>query len=72
VSDTVQASVLNAEFAAIERANYPWLKGWNYWVGAGGPGYGGNTNLMSGGAGSWRARPASSIVSDFYRFQLAK
>ena len=72
VSDATQASVLSAEFAAIERANYPWLKGWNYWVGAGGPAYGGNTNIISGSTGSWRVRAASSVLSDFYRFQLAK
>jgi hypothetical protein len=72
VSDAAQASVLSAEYAVIEQANYPWLKGWNYWVGAGGEGYGGYTNIMSGGIGRWRLRPASSVLSDFYRFQLAK
>jgi hypothetical protein len=71
VSDANQTAVLHAEFAAIERANYPWLKGWNYWVGAGGPGYGGYTNILSGRTGNWTVRPAGSELSSFYHSQLA-
>ena len=63
VSDATQSTVLQAEYAAIEQMNPPWLKGWNYWVGAGGPGHGGYTNILKGSTGNWTVRAAGSELS---------
>jgi hypothetical protein len=61
VSDEVQHAVLAAEFAMLATLEY--LVGVNYWVGAGGPGYGGYTNIFAGTRGNWRLRPAAAAVS---------
>jgi hypothetical protein len=71
VSDANQAAVLQAEFAAIEQMNPPWLKGWNYWVGAGGPGYGGYTNILKGTTGNWRPRAAGTVLKNFFAWARA-
>lgn len=70
VSDATQHAVLSAEYTAIENAGYPWIAGWNYWVGAGGAAYGGYTNLFTGSTGSWSLRPAAADVSAFYAVEL--
>ena len=72
VADGIQADVLTSEYTAVAQASYPWLRGWNYWVGAGGPGRGGYTNIFSGGTGNWTARPAAQALARFYQFELAK
>jgi hypothetical protein len=38
----------------------------NYWVGAGGAGHGGYTNIFSGSAGNWTLRPAASDLANFF------
>jgi hypothetical protein len=65
LSDTVQAAVLRAEIAALEQI--PYLKGLNYWVDAGGPGYGGYTNLYRLVRGKWTARQAASVLATAYQ-----
>jgi hypothetical protein len=66
VSDAVQHAVLSAEYTAIKHAAYPWLAGWNYWVGAGGAGTGGYTNIFKGSTGNWSRRPAAVDLAAFY------
>jgi hypothetical protein len=65
VSDEVQNAVLAAEFAMLATLEY--LAGVNYWVGAGGSGYGGYTNIFTGTRGNWRLRPAATTVSHGFR-----
>lgn len=64
VNDNTQARVLKAQLD--ELSQLPYLIGVNYWVGAGGPGYGGYTNLFNGSAGKWTLRPAANVVNRFY------
>jgi len=65
VSDTTQAKVLAAEFAALERL--PYIVGLNYWVDAGGPQYGGYTNLYTLSKGTWKPRAAAAVLAGAYR-----
>ena len=64
VDDTTQASVLNAEITAI--TPYSQIVGLNYWVGAGGPGYGGYTNIFTGTRGDWQARPSAADLAQYF------
>jgi hypothetical protein len=64
VDDTVQAAVLNAEINAI--TPYSQVIGLNYWVGAGGSGYGGFTNIFSGSRGDWQARPGAAYIAKYF------
>jgi len=64
VDDATQARVLAAELAALRRL--PYLTGFNYWVGAGGPGYGGYTNLYTRVNGAWTPRPAAAVLAHAY------
>jgi hypothetical protein len=72
VADATQHAVLSAEYNAIKRAAYPWLVGWNYWVGAGGSSYGGYTNIFVGSTGNWRVRPGASDLAAFYGAQTGR
>lgn len=65
VDDQTQAAVLQGELNAIQSLSY--VIGANYWVGAGGPGHGGYTNILTGSAGNWTLRPAANIVADFFK-----
>jgi hypothetical protein len=69
VSDSVQQTVLSAELNAL--ASYSQIVGLNYWVGAGGPGYGGYTNIFSGSRGSWQVRPAASVLAAYFDKETA-
>lgn len=64
VDDATQARVLAAELLALGRV--PYLLGQNYWVDAGGPGYGGYTNLYSRVGGGWQRRPAATTLARAY------
>jgi hypothetical protein len=64
VDDATQASVLNAEITAI--TPYSQIVGLNYWVGAGGPGYGGYTNIFTGTRGDWQARPGAAVLAQYF------
>jgi len=64
VDDATQARVLSAELAALARL--PYLQGLNYWVDAGGRGYGGYTNLYRKVKGGWQARPAAATLARAY------
>jgi hypothetical protein len=64
VSDAIQARVLAAELAALARL--PYLRGLNYWVDAGGPRYGGYTNLYAQKHGAWQPRPAAAVLAAAY------
>ena len=64
VDDTVQHNVLSAEFNAMRSLTF--IQGVNYWVGVGGPGYGGYTNIFTGGKGNWRMRPAANDLAAYY------
>jgi len=63
VDDTTQQSVLAAEFAALRRLSY--LRGVNYWVGAGSAQYDG-TRLFTGTRGAWSLRPAGHVLAVFF------
>ena len=65
--DDTQARVLAAELAALRRL--PYLLGLNYWVDAGGPGFGGYTNLYRQVRGSWTPRPAAAVLAAAYAGQ---
>jgi hypothetical protein len=47
-------------------ASKPFVYGLNYWVGAGGVGYGGCTNILTGGMGNWAPRPGASQVQRLF------
>jgi hypothetical protein len=64
ISDATQARVLAAELAALVRA--PFIVGLNYWVDAGGPGYGGYTNLYRRIATGWTPRLAATVLAQVY------
>ena len=64
VDDVTQARVLRAELAGVARL--PYVLGLNYWVDAGGPGYGGYTNLYRLVNGAWTIRPAAQILARAY------
>jgi hypothetical protein len=64
VDDATQARVLAAEMAALARL--PYLLGQNYWVDAGGPGYGGYTNLYRRAGSGWTPRPAAAVLAQAY------
>ncbi len=64
VDDATQARVLAAELAALVRL--PYVLGLNYWVDAGGPGYGGYTNLFARARNTWLPRPAASVLARAY------
>ncbi len=64
VDDAVQASVLEAEINAI--IPYKQIVGLNYWVGAGGSGYGGFTNIFTGARGNWQARPGAAVIANYF------
>jgi len=65
VDDATQARVLAREFGAL--AALPYLQGMNYWVDAGGPGYGGYTNLYRrSGQGTWVPRSAATVLATTY------
>lgn len=64
VSDITQKDVLAAEISGI--SPYRQIVGMNYWVGSGGAGYGGYTNIFTGSRGSWSARPSASIIANYF------
>jgi hypothetical protein len=64
VTDATQARVMAAELAALERL--PYMLGLNYWVDAGGPGYGGYTNLYGWSKGAWQPRAAAAVLGHAY------
>lgn len=65
VDDATQGRVLGAELHAL--ATLPYVRGMNYWVDAGGPGYGGYTNLYRRAGGrDWVPRPAAAVVAAAY------
>jgi len=43
----------------------------NYWVGPGGAGFGGYTNIFSGSYGNWTLRPAAQDLSNYYQTMLS-
>ncbi|MFI5275337.1 MAG: hypothetical protein ACHQT5_00750 [Candidatus Saccharimonadales bacterium] len=64
VSDATQKAVLATEISSI--SGYNQIVGMNYWVGAGGAGYGGYTNLFAGSRGNWSARPSASVIANYF------
>ena len=64
VDDATQARVLAAELTAL--ATLPYLLGINYWVDAGGPGYGGYTNLYRKAGAAWQPRPSAEVLARAY------
>ena len=64
VDDATQAQVLTAVLGVIASKSY--VKGVNYWAGAGGPGWGGYTNILTGTFGVWSPRPAALELARFY------
>ncbi len=64
VDDATQARVLHSELAALRRL--PYVRGLNYWVDAGGPGYGGYTNLQRKVHGHWQPRPAAAVLANAF------
>jgi hypothetical protein len=64
VNDTTQANVVSAVLDKIASKSY--VYGLNYWVGAGGPGYGGYTNILTGRMGDWSPRPAAFQLASFF------
>ena len=64
VDDATQAQVVNAVLDVIGSKSY--VNGLNYWTGAGGPGWGGYTNILTGNLGAWSPRPAAVEVAGFY------
>jgi hypothetical protein len=64
VDDTTQSNVVSAVLERI--ASKPYVYGLNYWVGAGGPGYGGYTNILTGRMGNWTPRPAAFQLASFF------
>jgi hypothetical protein len=63
VDDATQAAVVKAVLGEI--ASKPYVKGLNYWAGAGGPGWGGYTNILTGTTGAWSPRPAALELAQF-------
>ncbi|MDE2102651.1 MAG: hypothetical protein KGL39_35735, partial [Patescibacteria group bacterium] len=63
-SDATQLAVLQAEDAVFGADSN--IIGMNYWVGAGGPGYGGFTNLFTGSPGAWTTRSGAGEIASFY------
>ncbi len=70
VSDQLQKDVLRAEFNAIQQL--PYIVGLNYWVGPGGPGHGGYTNIFAGSFGRWTLRPAAYDLKSMFQFEETK
>jgi hypothetical protein len=64
VDDATQAEVLRAVLGVMASKSY--VKGLNYWAGAGGPGWGGYTNILTGTFGAWSPRPAALELGRFY------
>jgi hypothetical protein len=64
VADVTQAQVLDAVLDVIR--SKPYVMGLNYWAGAGGPGWGGYTNILTGTLGAWSPRLAAFEVARFY------
>jgi hypothetical protein len=64
VDDATQAQVVNAVLDVIGSKSY--VNGLNYWTGAGGPGWGGHTNILTGTPGAWSPRPAALEIAGFY------
>ena len=61
VDDQTQANVIMAELSAMDKL--PYLKGINYWVGAG---VSDPSRLFAGTRGNWQLRPAGIVLSNFY------
>src|SRR6185312_7688663 len=68
VDDNTQHLVIAAELSAMESLSY--IQGLNYWVGAGGAGYGGYTNIFTGSHGNWELRPAALDLSQYFATML--
>jgi hypothetical protein len=64
VDDATQTAVLHSIFQVFASKSY--VYGLNYWVGAGGPGFGGYTNILTGGTGHWSPRPGATELSHLY------
>lgn len=62
--DATQARVVQAELAGLARL--PYLRGVNYWVDAGGPGYGGYTNLFRLTGTTWQPRASAAVLANAY------
>jgi len=69
VDDTTQHLVVSAELNAMQSLSY--IQGMNYWVGPGGAGFGGYTNIFSGSYGNWTLRPAAQDLSNYYQTMLS-
>ncbi|MBA2285714.1 MAG: hypothetical protein H0W02_09540 [Ktedonobacteraceae bacterium] len=69
VDDTLQQSVLKAEFATLNSLTY--LVGVNYWVGAGTNTSGGYTYIFTRSNNKWSLRPAAAEVSAFYKRKMS-
>lgn len=65
VGDSTQEAVVKSELNNVF-SSVSYLVGVNYWVGAGGAGYGGYTNIFKGSKGNWSLRPAANDLSAFY------
>ena len=70
VSDSQQEAVIKAELDALRPHNE--IAGANYWVGPGGSGAGGYTNILVGAGGSWSERPAAADLAAFYAYEASK
>jgi hypothetical protein len=64
VNDATQARVLAAESAGLARV--PYIMGLDYWVDAGGRGYGGYTNLYRKAGGRWTPRAAAATLREAF------
>jgi hypothetical protein len=62
--DATQAAVLDAALPVFASKSY--VYGLNYWAGAGGEGYGGCTNILTGGAGHWVPRPGAFALARLF------
>ena len=69
VDDVTQQNVLRAEFQAMKPLSY--IKGMNYWVGAGTRTSGGYTHIFAKSGGQWSLRPAAYELSAFYKAKLS-
>jgi hypothetical protein len=65
--DATQAAVLNAVLPVFGAK--PYIYGLNYWVGAGGPGYGGCTNILRHSTDGWAPRPGAFELANFFQAQ---
>jgi hypothetical protein len=68
--ESLQKEILRAVWNAVSQL--PWVAGYNYWCGHGGPGYGDFCNLFQPVGANWRRRLALGTISDFYKYGSCK